>query len=192
MSEPIFTPDGENQIPTGVLYDFKLRTVVEVLNPRWSNEDHTMFDADILFQELAPMGHIPFTATPNADTDHGQEVWDKGMNGTYGVIAEYVAPVIVPFAPDEISRRQFFQQLAVAGIISKIEALAAMKSGAVPQALQAIIDALPTDEDRFNAEMLVIGADTFNRTHALTETVRLAMQWTEEQRDQFWQEASKL
>lgn len=95
-------------------------------------------------------------------------------------------------APDEISRRQFFQQLAVAGIISNAEALAAMKSGAVPQALQAIIDALPTEQDRFNAEMLVVGADTFYRTHPLTETVRLAMQWTEEQRDSFWLEASKL
>lgn len=95
-------------------------------------------------------------------------------------------------APDEISRRQFFQQLAVAGIITKAEALAAMKSGAVPQALQAIIDALPTEQDRFNAEMLVVGADTFYRAHPLTETVRLAMQWTEEQRDSFWLEASKL
>lgn len=94
--------------------------------------------------------------------------------------------------PEEISRRQFFQQLAVAGIITNAEALAAMKSGAVPQALQAIIDALPTEQDRFNAEMLVVGADTFYRTHPLTETVRLAMQWTEEQRDNFWLEASKL
>ncbi len=93
--------------------------------------------------------------------------------------------------PDEISRRQFFQQLAVDGIITNAEALAAMKSVTVPQALQAIIDALPTEQDRFTAEMLVIGADTFNRLHALTETVRLAMQWTEEQRDSFWLEASK-
>ncbi|ELT47713.1 hypothetical protein [Brucella intermedia] len=118
-----------------------------------------------------------------------------GPGGTvYGAI--WTGTEIIPRAsdivPDEISRRQFFQQLAVGGIITNAEALAAMKSGTVPQALQAIIDALPTEQDRFNAEMLVIGADTFSRLHALTETVRLAMQWTEEQRDSFWLEASKL
>ncbi|QNQ40963.1 MULTISPECIES: hypothetical protein [Brucella] len=126
------------------------------------------------------------------DTDFG---FTFGPGGTvYG--ANWTGTEIIPNAsdivPEEISRRQFFQQLAVAGIITNAEALAAMKSGTVPQALQAIIDALPTEQDRFTAEMLVIGADTFNRLHALTETVRLAMQWTEEQRDSFWLEASKL
>lgn len=192
MSEPTFNPDGADQIPTSILNNFKLRTVVEVRNPRWSNKEHTMFDADVLFEQLAPMGHIPFSATLDADTDHGQEIWENGTKGKYGAIKEFIAPAETIEIPEQISRRQFFQQLAVDEIITKAEALAAMKSGAVPQALQAIIDALPTEEDRFNAEMLVIGADTFHRSHALTETVRMAMQWTIERRDAFWLDASKL
>ena len=94
-------------------------------------------------------------------------------------------------APNEISRRQFFQQLSVQEIITKAEALAAMQTGVIPAPLQAIIDTLP-EANQFEAQMLVIGADTFNRAHPLTEVVRLALGWTEEQRDQVWRDAAKL
>ncbi|WPM81174.1 hypothetical protein R5W60_05630 [Brucella pseudintermedia] len=94
--------------------------------------------------------------------------------------------------PDEISRRQFFQYLAVSGIISKDEALSAMQGGVIPAPLQAIIDQLPTEDDKFNAQMFVVGAQNFNRLHWLTDVVRQAMNWTLEQRDDFWREAAKL
>ncbi|KAB2689650.1 hypothetical protein [Brucella tritici] len=94
--------------------------------------------------------------------------------------------------PKEISRRQFFQQLAVMEIISKEDAKSAMQTGTIPQPLQAIIDQLPTDDDKFNAEMLVIGADTFDRTHPLAETVRISLGWTDEQKADFWRDASKI
>ncbi|APY14198.1 hypothetical protein GJU93_16235 [Brucella sp. 10RB9212] len=93
--------------------------------------------------------------------------------------------------PDEISRRQFFQQLAVLEIITRQEALDAL-DGAIPAPLQAIIDQLPTDDDKFNAQMLVKGAQNFNRTNPLAEIVRQAMQWTIEQKDNFWRQAAKL
>lgn len=98
----------------------------------------------------------------------------------------------IELAPDEISRRQFFQQLAVMEIITKTEALAALQNGTIPPPLQVIIDQLPTEDDKFNAQMLVIGAATFNRLHPLAEIVRQAMQWTAEQKDNFWREAAKL
>lgn len=94
MDEPIFNPDGADQVPAHVLVDFKSRTVVEVRNPRWVNANHTMFDADILFQELSPMGHVPFTATAEADTNHGAEIWSNALAGNYGDIAEYAPPTI--------------------------------------------------------------------------------------------------
>lgn len=94
--------------------------------------------------------------------------------------------------PDEISRRQFFQYLAVLGIISGQEALAALQSGAIPAPLQAIIDQLPTEDDQFEAQMFIIGAQNFNRLHPLSDTVRLALEWTVEQKDDFWREAYKL
>lgn len=90
MTEASFNPEGANEIPVNVLADYKSRTVVEVVNPRWMNAARTMFDADILFEELTQMGHIPFTATANADTAHGVEIWENGIAGDYGPIAEYV------------------------------------------------------------------------------------------------------
>ena len=94
--------------------------------------------------------------------------------------------------PDEISRRQFFQYLAVLGIIIRQEALAALQSGAIPAPLQAIIDELPTEDDQFEAQMFIIGAQNFDRLHPLSDTVRLALGWTVEQKDDFWREAYKL
>lgn len=117
----------------------------------------------------------------------GGTVYGKIWNGTAIVEPE---PEPEPI-PDEISRRQFFQQLAVMGIITKADALAAMQTGVIPAPLQAIIDTLP-EANQFEAQMLVIGADTFSRAHPLTEVVRLALGWTEEQRDQFWRDAYKL
>ncbi|MEN5279280.1 hypothetical protein ABE527_20370, partial [Brucella sp. TWI432] len=90
------------------------------------------------------------------------------------------------------SRRQFFKYLAVLEIISRQEALAALQSGAIPAPLQAIIDQLPTEDDRFQAQMFIIGAQNFNRLHPLSETVRLSLDWTIEQKDDFWREAYKL
>ncbi len=94
--------------------------------------------------------------------------------------------------PASISRRQFFQQLAVIEIITNQVANAAMQSGAIPAPLQALIDDLPTENDKFEATMLIIGADSFQLAHPLTEVVRLKMGWTEEQRNNFFLEASKL
>lgn len=126
-------------------------------------------------------GEFPFTRGP------GGTVYGKVWNGT-----AIVEPLVTEPIPDEISRRQFFQYLAVLGIITKAEALAAMQGGIIPAPLQAIIDQLPTEDDRFEAQMFVAGAQNFNRLHWLTDKVRQAMAWTLEQRDDFWREASGL
>lgn len=117
----------------------------------------------------------------------GGTVYGKIWDGT-----AIVEPPVTEPVPDDISRRQFFQYLAVLEIITRQEALAALQSGAIPAPLQAIIDELPSEDDRFEAQMFIIGAQNFNRLHWLTDRVRLAMQWTLEQRDYFWREAYKL
>jgi hypothetical protein len=96
-----------------------------------------------------------------------------------------------PPLPSQISDRQFFQQLAIAGAISQAEALAAVKTGVIPASLQAVIDALPPDE-KFNAEMLLSGATVFARAHPMTEALRAAMGWTSEQTDELWRTAAAL
>lgn len=159
--------------------------LIEVKNPRWSNAEHTMLDVDATFDSV---GTIPFTARPT-EGEFGPSIFAAALDGEYGAIANYIAPP-EPI-PDLISRRQFFQQLAAMEMISNADALAAMQRGVIPAPLQTIIDTLP-EENQFESQMLIVGADSFNRTHPLTETVRLAMQWTEEQRDSFWLEASKL
>ncbi|MEN5300261.1 hypothetical protein ABE530_18255 [Brucella sp. TWI559] len=118
----------------------------------------------------------------------GGTVYGKIWNGTAIVEAQPEPDAI----PNEISRRQFFQYLAVLQILTRQEALAALQNGAIPAPLQAIIDQLPTEDDRFEAQMFILGAQNFNRQHPLSETVRLALNWTLEQKDDFWCEAFKI
>ncbi len=163
-----------------------IESVVEL---KWLDAEHTILGGTVVTSDL---GMIPICIHDNYDTPEGQQLWHEAMAGGHGVIAEYVAPETFEPLPDEISRRQFFQYLAVIGIITKDEALAAMQGGVIPASLQAIIDQLPTDDGKFNAQMFVVGAQNFNRLHWLTDVVREAMHWTLEQRDDFWREAAKL
>ena len=164
--------------------------ILSVTNLQWVDAEHSKFDAVVEFEEL---GIVPYTASPDSTSDYGQKIWAHGIAGEFGAIAEYVEKEPEPKSiPDEISRRQFFQYLAVLGIISRQEALAALQSGAIPAPLQAIIDELPTEDDQFEAQMFIIGAQNFDRLHPLSDTVRLALGWTVEQKDDFWREAYKL
>lgn len=92
--------------------------------------------------------------------------------------------------PDFISRREFFQQLAVDKLITEEEAYAAL-GGVIPAAMLALITQLPAEE-QFNAKMLVAGATDFYRNHQLTHVIQHMFNWTDERADQFWLDASKL
>lgn len=97
-----------------------------------------------------------------------------------------------PFVPQIISDRQFFQQAAISGIITEDEALAAVSIGAIPTVLQTIVDGIPDPSQQFAAKMLLSGATTFDRSHPLTEVVRVSLEWTIEQIDQFFINAAQL
>lgn len=103
----------------------------------------------------------------------------------------YEPPVVVEPVPDTISDRQFFQQLAIAKVISQEEALAAVKTGDIPSALSGFIAPLP-DDQRFNAEMLLSGATIFARAHPLTEAIGAAQGMTPAQVDDFFRAAAAL
>ena len=108
--------------------------------------------------------------------------------------AEFLAslpPAPVAPVPPIISDRQFFQKLAVDGLIAHADALAAVKTGALPPFIQTIINNLPPD-DSFVAEMLLSGATEFDRNHPLVGQLAAAMGWAPEQIDQFWREAYEL
>ena len=107
-----------------------------------------------------------------------------------GGVPEDAPPLPVP-VPDSISDRQFFQQLAADGIITRAEALAAVKTGDIPAALAGIVDALP-EADRFGAEMLLSGATVFERTHPLSVAIGEARGMTATDIDAFFRAAAAL
>ncbi|MBB4396677.1 hypothetical protein [Bradyrhizobium sp. ERR14] len=94
----------------------------------------------------------------------------------------YVAPPAS--AQQSISDRQFFQQLAVQGIITQDRALAS-NAAVIPPPLLAIIDSMPTDQ-QFAAKMLISGATVFERSHPMTIAIGTAYGWSSEQIDQFF------
>ena len=100
-------------------------------------------------------------------------------------------PIPGGIAPRTISRRQFFQYLAVIHIISEEEALAAVSLGVIPPPLMAIIGMMP-EQVRFAARMLVISAQEFDVDNQMAETVRLALGWSEDQKFDFWKKASEI
>ncbi|UTD28231.1 hypothetical protein [Bradyrhizobium sp. WD16] len=105
-----------------------------------------------------------------------------------GVPDPYVAPP--PVAPRSISDRQFYQQLAIEGIISEADALAA-NAAVIPPALLAVIDAMPTAE-QFGAKMIVSGATTFERNDPLTVRIGMAQGWSAARIDAFFIAAAAL
>lgn len=91
--------------------------------------------------------------------------------------------------PPEISDRQFFQALALAGLISQAEALAAVQTGALPAPIAAIVDGLP---DQFGARMLLSGATTFERANPLTDALGGALGYSPAQTDELFRAAAAL
>jgi hypothetical protein len=100
----------------------------------------------------------------------------------------YVPPL--PPIPQSISDRQFFQQLAVTGIITQDEALAS-NAAVIPAPLLTIINAMPSDQ-QFDAKMLLSGATVFERDHPMTLAIGAAYGWTAAQIDAFFMAAAAL
>lgn len=134
------------------------------------------------------LGWIPFTAVKEDSEAYGREIFSQA------------APTAEPFAPppppqqevpETISDRQFFHVLAVDGLITEAEALAAVKTGDAPAAFETFISSLPEGE-RFNARMLLEGATTFRRDHPLTNAFGAMHGLTPEEIDDLWRRAAAL
>lgn len=122
-----------------------------------------------------------------ADAKTNAEIEGKFIDLKTGVLSD--PPPVVPVV---ISRRQFFQQLAVLGIITKDEALSAMRNGSTPAALNTLVQAIPDAGERFDAEMLVSGATDFLRYHPVTIQIGSAFGMTPAEIDQFFIDAGAL
>jgi hypothetical protein len=101
--------------------------------------------------------------------------------------------VVIPASdvPQIISDRQFFQALALQGVITEAEALDAVGPGVIPAWLDALIDTLPEDQ-RFAARMLLRGATIFERSHPMVAVLGVGMGWSDAQIDALWAAAAQL
>jgi hypothetical protein len=111
----------------------------------------------------------------------------KADDGSNVIGQTYVSPP----NPDEISRRQFFQLLAIKGIISQDDAVAAAGGGVIPAALLALLNQLPADQ-QFSAKMLVASAQTFQRSHPFTAQIGEFYGMSPTDLDAFWADARQL
>lgn len=149
-----------------------------------SQAKNYVFTSDLDYQDwLLTTGAMP-TRIAN-DFELGKVLEQYGLLPEPGVLVGY-NPV-----PEEISDRQFFQQLALMQVITQEEALNAVKTGAIPAMLATYIDTLPNDT-QFPAKMLVSGAVTFRRHHPMTLALAAGMGWTNDQVDDLWRAASIL
>jgi hypothetical protein len=95
------------------------------------------------------------------------------------------------FVPTEISDRQFFQELAIMGLITKEAALGAVMTGTLPAQFVNFIAALPEDE-QFDANMQLCGATVFKRNNKFVSVFGMLQGMTEADLDALWKRASQL
>lgn len=126
----------------------------------------------------------------------GKRRISEGIDGIVmiGTVPTWIFEDLPPAPPpSEISRRQFFQVLAEEPyeLISKAEALAAVQSGAIPQAFATYIEAMP-EAYQFGATMLLAGAANFEFENSFAVSFGAAQGWSTAQRADLWRAASLL
>lgn len=96
-----------------------------------------------------------------------------------------------PPVPASITRRQLLLQLALSGMITGPEALAAAQTGAVPAAVQAVFDQLGP-ADKLAAEITWATMSVADRGHPLVAALGATRAMTDQQIDDFFRAAAAL
>jgi hypothetical protein len=92
--------------------------------------------------------------------------------------------------PTEISRRQFFQELANRKMITKEEALAAITVGTLPAAFDVLVSAILDEDIEWQARMLLAGATTFMRANWFVDYFATMQGFPTSYMDDFWRSAA--
>lgn len=129
-----------------------------------------------------------FTLVPS-DTAGIGDVYDP-ETGTFAPPATS-EPAPEP-VPDEVSDRQFFQQLALEGAITQDEALEAVSVGTLPSTLSTALAQIPDPTERFNAVITLVGATTYKRSHPLTGLLGQILDKDGDALDELWRKAAAL
>lgn len=98
-----------------------------VINPVWSNAEHTAIDCLVTFEGL---GEVPFTASASDSVAHAVEIFQRASSGDFGVVAAYVEPEAPPpGVPNSVTMRQARLALLGAGLLAGVDAaIAALPS----------------------------------------------------------------
>lgn len=68
--------------------------LIDARNPQWGNAEQTLIQVEAKFEHYPEeWGYLLFTANPNDVEEHGRDLYNRCVNGEFGTIAEYVAPV---------------------------------------------------------------------------------------------------
>jgi hypothetical protein len=94
--------------------------------------------------------------------------------------------------PASVSDRQFAQALAEVGDLPWDIAEEWAATGTVPEAILAILAAIPDELTRNRASMFLRSAQIYERHHPMTETLLNAMGKTADESDNLWRLAATL
>lgn len=146
---------------------------------------------------------VAMTVPDDMANRHRQEIYDwefapavfdaltgeqVGQRERVNTIPPYVAPPAP--VPATITNRQFFQQLAIMGLITQAEALAAVRVGELPAAFQTMISSLPSDQ-QFDAEMK-LSVTSFERSNELVAVFAAMQNMSSAQIDDIWKNGALL
>lgn len=93
--------------------------------------------------------------------------------------------------PDEISRRQFFQELANREMITRPEALDAVTLGSLPVAIETILQGIADEDVRWSVRMSFT-AQTFKRSNWAVGFFGTMQNMSPADIDELWRAAAKL
>jgi hypothetical protein len=154
-------------------------------------EDNPTPEAPIIGEEPNPDSPVPVEAVEitkeQADELFSYQGLRKFIDGEVVVYTPLPQPAPVPA---EVSDRQFFQHLAISGLITEEEAYTYMQVGQLPPAFVAMIDQLPTNQ-RFDAKMKLM-ANTFRRDNPYVGVFAAMKGMRSEQVDDLWRAAATL
>lgn len=136
-----------------------------------------------------PDGWEPPTGHGYADAPDWAQVGHSWSNGAL-VIPPPPEPGPDP-VPPEISDVQFALEWAARGVITRAEALEFVRTGTIPAAFQAALDAIPDADARFAAEMRVSGSTVYRRSHPDTIALSTAFGLDAAATDQFFRDAAQ-
>lgn len=124
-----------------------------------------------------PAGAIEVPVPPS----DAREIWDG--------LAWLPLPVSLEPVPSEISRRQFFQEMANRELITKEDALAAITSGTLPAEFETLVAAILDEDIEWQARMALCGATTFLRANWFVDYFAAMNGFSPAYMDDLWRKA---